>query len=70
MKKAFWVAAAAVLKKQGTLPDQLLQRWHECVQESNNPAIISKILAAAFPEISNLSVDGLCNVAATLLDKR
>jgi len=70
MKKAFWIAAAAVLQKQGTLPAQLLQRWHECVKESNDPQIIAKILAAAFPEIINLSLRELCIVAATLLDKR
>lgn len=70
MKQAFWVAAAAVLEKEGTLPDQLLQGWHECVQESNNPEIIGKILAAAFPAMNNLSLHELCNVAAILLDKR
>jgi hypothetical protein len=70
MKQAFWIAAAAVLEKEGTLPDQLLQRWQECVQESNDSKIIGKILTAAFPDISNLPLNELCNVATTLLDKR
>jgi hypothetical protein len=70
INQAFWIAAAAVLEREGTLPDQLLQRSLQCVKESNHPQIVRKILAAAFPEMHNLPLDDLCNVAATLLYKR
>ena len=70
MKQSFWIAAAAVLEKEGTIPAQLVQRWDECVSESNDPQIIEKILAAAFPEMQHMPLEELCSVSASLLHKR
>lgn len=70
MKQAFWIAAAAVLEKEGTLPDHITERWDECIRDSNDSQIVNKILSAAFPDISTLPINELCSVAAALLDKR
>ena len=65
------MAAAAVLTKQNSiLPRETLDRWESCVQDCDDPAIIRKIVHAAFPELQNAPMEELADVASVLLQKR
>lgn len=70
MGSAFWVAAAAVLTKEGSLPEEILDRWEECVHTNTDPEIVNKIFEAAFPVLERLPMDELAEVASALLAKR
>ena len=70
MESAFWVAAGAVLAKEATVPDQILDRWHECVLHSNDPEAVNKMIKAAFPDLEAMPMEELSEVALALLEKR